>query len=1052
MSTNTKSYQDNHTQTACYQQFEYVAALYPDTLAIVANADRVSYGELNQQANQLAACLQSKGVATESVVAICLPRSIEMVVAMLAIHKAGGAYLPIDPQSPDQRIQYILKDAAVKILITEQDMGQRLSGVDIDCLNISSLDLQQKSVAMLQPEVEAQTDHLSYIIYTSGSTGKPKGVMIEHGSLVNLTTWFHQAFAITQDDRISHVSGVGFDASVWEIWPTLTKGACLYIADEETKLQPTAFLEWLDSLRISVSWLPTPLMEWLFQLKPSFFDGKHFPRLMTTAGEQLKLGKPEHFPCPVYNCYGPTEDTVCSSYALVPDQSANTRPAIGQAIANKSLYVLSDNLQPLATGEVGEIYIAGPGLARGYLGNPAITAERFIANPFSNKSRQRLYKTGDLGYWSDDGQLAYVGRIDNQVKIRGFRIELGEIEFFLSTSDLVKDSAVLASEDKQGNKGLVAYIVPSMAAKSQGSEYLSSLRQYLKSQLPDYMIPSTFVELEHLPLTQNDKVNRRALMAIEYTALTQAEHVAPNTETERSLCEIWQQVFNVESIGIHDDFFMLGGNSLLAMQIVSKINNTLSTDLPVKDIYENKTISELAERVENTGKAELLPLERVVTEGHGPISYPQLGAWGIANMEGFKTFYNMVNSMIIDGPLNVAALRQSLQMLIERHETLRMHFAVDNEQIVLVVDESQEVDFPLMDLTSETEEQANNALNQLIDDEETTLFDLHQGRLIRGVIVKLAEQRHAFVLTMHHLISDGWSINIFKQELAQCYHAYSQQNQANLEPLSIHYSDFAYWQHKWHDTDKYRQQIAFWHDKLASFKCERPFPIDTDANLTDTGVMRYLNLSILATLFSDVEQFAAKQGTTLYTLLMAALHLSLYRYSGLSHQMVYSPIAGRSRPELESSIGLYVNMISILSEIDDKVSLTDFAEQIKQTIYDAQANADVSMLVMMQQADFTLPVFPCVVFNYIDLPNSTDWMLPGLQVELIERDKDNKPCLTALDLFIQKTEQGVDMFMGYNTSLFKGETIELINGFYQQVLEAMVTQPKITTAKLFLLE
>lgn len=583
----------NLQNASIHKLFEAQVEQTPDAVAVVFESKYLTYRELNYRANQLANYLKAQGVEPEVLVGICMERSLDMVVGLLGILKAGGAYLPLDRAYPKERLGFILEDSQVPVLLTQErlvpmlgDRQARVVLIDADW-GIIARESAQNLTSNVRP------DNLAYAIYTSGSTGTPKGVEIEHRGLLNLVFWHQQTFAVSPSDRATQLAGPAFDASVWELWPYLTAGASIYIADEETRISPVRLRDWLVASGITITFLPTPLAESVLLLD---WPQNLALRTLLTGGDKLHNYPSPSLPFELVNNYGPTENTVVTTSSSVPPKErSDMAPSIGRPIANTQVYLLNARLQPVPTGEPGELYIGGAGLARGYLNRPELTAERFIPNPFSNEPSSRLYKTGDLARYLPDGNIEFLGRIDDQVKIRGFRIELGEIEAALWQHPTVREAVVVAREDAPGHKHLAGYVAPSQEPAPSFSE----LRHFLKQKLPEYMVPSTFTVLDTLPLTPNGKVDRRALPAPESTRPElEAAYIAPRTLLEEQLADIWAEVLGVEKVGIQDNLLELGGNSLLAAQLIVRLQETFDIDLPARCLFESPTVMGLAQIIE----------------------------------------------------------------------------------------------------------------------------------------------------------------------------------------------------------------------------------------------------------------------------------------------------------------------------------------------------------------------------------------------------------------------------------------------------------------------
>lgn len=576
------------------------AGATPHALALMVNEQALNYGELNRRANQLAHYLRTLGVKPGVLVGLCIERSIDLVVSLLGILKAGGAYVPLDPTYPSERLLYMLEDAQVAVLVTRQHLIEDLAiqKTPCVCLDADASLLEQQSEE--DPPLAIAQDDLVYIIYTSGSTGRPKGVQIMHSSLLNLVRWHQCAFDVTPADRATQLTSPAFDATGWELWPYLTAGASVFLPDEETRASPLLLRDWLVAQRITITFLSTALAESIMALE---WPATTALRFLLTGADTL-----HHYPSPalpftLINNYGPTEATVLvTSGPVLPAAHPDGPPSIGRPITNTQIHLLDEHLQPVPAGKIGEIYIGGAGVAKGYLHRPELTAERFIHDPFSEKPEARLYKTGDLARYLPDGQLAFQGRSDYQIKIRGYRIEPNEIMTLLNAHPAIQTSLVMAREDTPGDKRLVAYLVLMPGAEVTAEE----LHLALETRLPDYMIPTTFVVLDALPVTPNGKTDRVALPAPDATnTLCDKAVVAPETPTEERLASIVATLLNVEQVSVDDNFFMLGGHSLLGTQLIARVTEIFGVDLTLRILFESPTVRQLSAEIEQLILARL---------------------------------------------------------------------------------------------------------------------------------------------------------------------------------------------------------------------------------------------------------------------------------------------------------------------------------------------------------------------------------------------------------------------------------------------------------------
>ena len=564
-----------------------------DALALTAGGEAMTYGELDRQANRLANHLRSLGVGADVLVGLCLPRSIEMVVGALGILKAGGAYVPLDPAYPPERLAYMLDDAQAPVLITSPEIAQSLPPTKAALVFVHAAAVAAQPTDA--PRVEIGLDDLAYVIYTSGSTGRPKGVEITHGGLANLVAWHNEAFSVTAADRASHVAGLGFDAAAWELWPYLAAGASVHMADDATRNSAELLREWLLARQITIGFVPTPLADRLMTLCLRWPPDTRL-RVMLTGGDALHHHPPADFPFALVNNYGPTECTVVATSGRVPPNgAADALPSIGRAIANTQVHLLDEQMRPVPAGTAGEMHVGGAGLARGYHHRPDLTAERFVADPFRAEPSARLYRTGDLARLLPDGELAFLGRVDDQIKIRGYRIEPNEIVSALNAHPDVRESLVVAREDTPGDKRLVAYLVPAPGA---GIAH-SAARDFLRETLPEYMLPAAFVRLDAFPLTSHGKIDRTALPAPDAANTLQDESAdVACTETEQRVAEILGELLKLEEISFDDNFFMLGGHSLLGAQLIARLRQTFGVEIGLRNLFGAPTVAALAAEVD----------------------------------------------------------------------------------------------------------------------------------------------------------------------------------------------------------------------------------------------------------------------------------------------------------------------------------------------------------------------------------------------------------------------------------------------------------------------
>ncbi len=915
-----------------HQLFEEQVERTPDAVAVVFGDRQLTYYELNCRANQLAHYLRTLGVKFEVLVGICVERSLEMVVGLLGILKAGAAYVPLDPEYPTERLAFMLKDAQVSVLLTQQNLVDKLPE---NQAKLVYLDTQWEEIGQSSQDnliSEVQTTNLAYVIYTSGSTGTPKGVMIEHQSLVNFTKAEITQWGIHQKDNFLQFSSFSFDVFAKDIYPCLSVGGTLVLRTEQMLNSWFAFIEGIERWQITV--LNVPAAYWHELVTELARTNKRLSsslRLITIGGERLLPEKIKlwyeyiqqnadlYETSPqLINGYGPTETTIqASSFPLSAQMcdSALSSIPIGRPLPNTQIYILDSHLQPVPPGVPGELHIGGTGLARGYLNRPELTNEKFIPNPFARSRgaeeqkffpipNPRLYKTGDLVRYLPDGNIEYIGRIDNQVKIRGFRIELGEIETALSQHGDVQASCVVAREDIPADKRLVAYVV----GHHDCTPTINDLRHFLKVKLPEYMVPNAIIILEYLPLTPNGKVDHRALPAPDLHSEPKDKYVAPRTPVEEMLAQIWAQVLKVEQVGIYNNFFelgghsllgtqllsrILGGHSLLGTQLLSRISSIFQVQIPLRSLFAAATVAELGHLIGQLQATSVLPSPPILPRSRDaalPLSYAQQRLWFLDQLEPNSGSYNMPLTLRLVGTLNQPALEQSLQEIIHRHEALRTNFiAVDGQPIQVIREEGignrEQGILSIVDLQHLSTREKEVATQQLAQQQAIQSFNLADEALIRATLVLLSETEQALLVFIHHIVSDGWSMGVFIRELASLYNAYSQGQQSPLKPLPIQYADFAIWQRRWLQGDVLQSQLSYWQQQLKDAPTLSSLPTDRPRGAVQTYQGGYQEFALSKELTVALKQLSQTEGVTLFMTLLAAFQILLWRYSGVKQKV-----------------------------------------------------------------------------------------------------------------------------------------------------------------------
>ncbi|MFC6335254.1 amino acid adenylation domain-containing protein, partial [Pseudomonas karstica] len=1015
--------QDRPAVDVLHRRIEAQAALTPDAVAAVYQGRQLTYAELNQQANRLAHHLLGLGVKPDDRVAIVARRGLETLAGLLAILKSGACYVPVDPSHPAERLGYLLNDSTPVAVLTQQDLLARLPSLDVPVLNLDQPSWQQHSTA--NPQVAVTSQNLAYVIYTSGSTGLPKGVMVEHHTVANLVDWHCSTFDLCQGRHTASVAGFGFDAMAWEVWPALCAGATLHLPPAHDGAEDIdALLDWWRAQPLDVCFLPTPVAEYAFS------QNIEHPTLRTLliGGDRLRqFSRAQHFD--VINNYGPTEATVVATSGRV---EAGQPLHIGKPMANATVYLLDEQQRLVPIGVAGELYVGGKGVARGYLNRPELTGERFLDDPFNPG---RMYRTGDLARWLADGTLEYLGRNDDQVKIRGVRIELGEIETCLGQLPGIQEAVVLAREDQPGEPRLVAYFTenPQIDAHAVGD-----IRAHLVAHLPDYMVPVAYVKLDVLPLTANGKLDRKALPKPDMAAVFTREYEAPIGEIETLLAQVWADVLQVERVGRQDHFFELGGHSLLAMRMVSQVRQRLGVDLQLGDLFANPELAAVAQVLALAGRSTLPDILPASRDQDLPLSFAQQRLWFLALMEGANTAYNIPIGLRLRGQLHVDALQRALARIVARHETLRSRFAQQGDDArVLILPAEDVLPLHVQDLRGHPE--AQKLLDALIHGEASAPFDLQRDPLLRGRLVIMADDHHVLLLTLHHIVSDGWSMDVLTRELMALYHAFSLGQADPLPPLTIQYGDFAVWQRLWLSGEVLQRQSNYWQQTLAGapallmLPTDRPRPAQQDYAGSSVGV--HLDVQLTA----GLKALSQRHGATLYMTMMAAWAMLLSRLSGQQDVVIGSPAANRQRVEVEGLIGLFVNTLAVRIDTRGELSVEALLTRVKALTLAAQAHQD---LPFEQVVEVTRPVRSLAhspLFQTLLSWQSNDGpslALGDLTLEGITCDSHFAKFDVSLNL--GESQDGIRGTLEYAIALFDEATMVRYVGYFKRVLQAMV--------------
>ncbi len=1042
-----------------HERVEQQARRVPDAVALVFGEARLSYRQLNARANQLAHYLRRHGAGPEVLVTVCLERSLDLVVAMLAVPKAGAALVPLDPELPEERLAFVLQDTASPLTLTQSGLVSRLpppaGGRErhVLCLDTQWDLMAQESEA--DPVGATAPEQLAYVIYTSGSTGKPKGVLLEHGGWRNHAHWLQQTLSVVPGDRFLQISSIGFDAAMVELFMSLQAGATLVLA-APGEHRDTAYLarlmqeQGVTVLQMVPSALRSLLAEPLLRpgrLRWVVSGGEALdPRMATELQQRLpdaSLG----------NFYGPTETTIHSTHFGLPPPSNAAGPSggasvtIGRPIANTQCFVLDDDLQAVPVGVMGELWIGGAGLARGYLDRPELTAERFIRHP---ESGQRLYRTGDLARYRADGNIDYLGRADFQVKIRGHRIELGEIEAALKALPGVRDGVVVARADAAGQQRLVAYVVAHVAG---GDVALADLRAALARTLPESMLPGAFVLLAELPTLPSGKIDRKALPEPEQPAQNAAA-VAPRTPTERAVGQIWRDVLGIEHVGVHDHFFELGGHSLTAMQVVARLRVGLQLELPLRTLFSHPTLETLAAEIDSILSAgppgdsigrdgaalvDLPVIPTIARDGPLLASYSQRRMWLVQALNPQTTAYNMSFALRLRGTVNADALVAAIDWVVQRHEAFRTRFGMLDGEVVQWIDPPSPTQIDRIDLRHLPAEAREREARKQREQAAGRSFDLASSGLYRLSLLQTSDAEHVLLWLMHHVIGDHWTDGILLREVGQAYGALLQGRAPVLPALRIEYADYAAWQRAPAQRERLAPQMAWWTDRLRGLR-PLPMPFDLSWRELPSGRGSSLSARLAASTVAALKRFSPRHGVTPFMAMLACFNVVLSRYCGQTDIVVGSPVANRTRVESESLIGTLVNTLVMRSDLSGDPTFVELLARVKDTTLEAFAHQDAPFERLVEETTFersaTRQPLVQVLFNVINAPFDVKAM-PGITLERF----DYTSIAAQFELGLTVDDAFGIVHMSYSTDLFVRSTAERVLASFLTVMDCMLADP-----------
>ena len=1015
--------------------FEETVRKSPEALAVLYKGKSLSYQELNAEVNKLANFLiEEYAVKPNDVIGVLMPKSEQALISILAILKSGAAFLPIDINYPKQRIQYIIADSDLKLVLCSKEHPTDIGNYNRVVLEEISLENEA------DPEVQVKSDDLAYVIYTSGSTGKPKGVMIEHRSNVNMSLCQIEWAKVTSDDLVVWFASISFDATVSELMMTLYSGASLLIPTEEQIKNKDKFEALLKAYKPTVITMPPNYLDLLSEELVGQL------RCLITAGEAAHVDKAARLAKKLsyFNAYGPTECAVCSTYYPVqPDDISRHSIPIGKPINNLSIYILDNNLQPVPIGVEGTLYLAGVGLARGYINKPELSQQKFIPNPFEENTL--MYNTGDIGRWLEDGNIEFIGRRDDQVKIRGHRIELEGIKnTILSIDKSILQASVIVVEPN-GEKSLAAYLV--------GQEDLDKrkLKEQLSEVLPEYMLPAYYYQLDKLPLNRHGKLDKKALPSVSAKHLLKAEYVAPTSSLEVELVQIWEEVLGLKKIGIADNFFELGGHSLLVAQIVNRIYKALGKSLSIKDFFAAPTIAGLSKKLRQD---EFKPILKAAEMDSYPLTAAQNRLWVLSQLAESSKAYHISGAVKIRGQIVLDQLETAFQKLLDRHESLRTCFKTNAAgEVRQYIRPSTLLNFSLERYLWASDQVDRSLILQLLEEKNSISFDLENGPLVRALIIEVKKEEYIFFLTMHHIIADGWSMELLISEVLSVYDQLIQEGAVVLPPLDLQYKDYAVWQETLAETQRYQEAEKFW---LQQFQGDLPV-LNLPSFKTRPQLQTYEG-EVYAHKFSpaflqNIKAFSKKEEVTLFMVLLTGVNTLLHLYTAEEDIILGTPVAGRIHPDLENQIGLYLNTLAIRSELRSNQTFLELLYALETTLINAYQHQEYPFDELINKLNLKRDASRSALFDVMVVLQSQGQLkslsrqknIAGLQLESFPFNRKT----SRFDLSLTFTEQeDLELEIEFNKDLYEGTWVENIGQHLETVLTHLTDKPNCQLAEI----
>ncbi|URZ17236.1 non-ribosomal peptide synthetase [Clostridium felsineum] len=1005
------------------QLFEEQVDKTPDEIAILFKNNKLTYRELNEKSNQLARILKKMNIEHNAIVGLCSERSIEMIIGMFAILKIGATYLPIDPCLPKERMSYILKDSGVKILLKQEHINNEALNV-CTVLNIDKKEIDNEDNSNLN--IDIKSNDLAYVIYTSGTTGVPKGVLIEHKSIVNSLIWRKKEYDFSSKDTVIELFAYYFDGFFTNFFTPIISGSKVIIVDENEAKNPETITKYIVDNKVThLICIPALYLAILDYLNE---ENAKSLRVVTLAGDHASdeinnKSKNKNINVELVNEYGPTENTVVTTFKRNKDTPINS--IIGKPIYNTNVFILSRSNQLQPVGVFGEICISGIGLARGYLNRPKLTKEKFIENPFFQG--RRMYKTGDIGKWLPDGNIELIGRLDNQVKIRGYRIETDEVEKNILEYNNIKEAVVVAKNDNVGNEYLCAFFV----ADKKIFHY--EIQEYLSQKLPKYMIPQIIIQLDKIPLTAVGKIDKKSLQQYRIELSSMEEYVEPRNEIEKRMCDIWKSILNISKIGVYDNFFEIGGHSLNATTLIYRIHKEFDVSIQLKQLFDTATIDKICKYIRQCKKENFISINSIEKKSFYSVSSAQKRMFVLWKMEGNSIGYNAPTAIEIKGHVDEKKLEFAFQLLIKRHESLRTYFRIVNDNPVQVINDN--IDFKI-DYVNSSEEEVQQKLRRYVRP-----FNLMEGPLIRVMLIKINNMKNILMIDIHHIICDGMSFLILLRELFCIYKG------EMLEPLSIQYKDYSYWQNDLVNSGKLEKQEKYWLNifsdeyQLLNLRTDFPRP------LTQSFEGNKISFQIDSLATKKLKSLMREENVTLFAVILSIYNIFLSKLTGQEDIIIGTPVSGRTHSDLEGLVGMFVNTLALRNYPAGSKNFLQLIHEVMQNTLDAQENQDYPFEKLVEKLELKNDLSRNPLFDTMFVLNNIDE--PNVKVDGIEYNYYNfKHLVSKFDLLLSALEKDdtIEFTFEYSTKLFTKDTIEKFKGYFTNLINEISDKPN---AKVF---